>query len=140
MARGLLLSNPFNLEKNPHISWSGQVSPGSDAIFCQFNSDLMGIRAGYKNLVDQYKYDNLNTVSLIINKYAPSSENDTTAYINAICGALNVKPNDVLDLSKYEIIKPFGQAIIQHEQGEMPFSDRLIDQALAMLGIVSSSA
>lgn len=133
MARGLLLHNPFNLEKSAS-KWQGLVTPGSDTTFCEFNSDLMGLRAGFKNLLTQQS-EGFNTIKSIFNKYAPSAENDTFAYIRDICADLGVASDTPLDLDDYKTLKTLGIGVIKHEQGSCPFSDSLINQALNLAGV-----
>jgi hypothetical protein len=57
----------------------------------------------------------LITVSDIITRYAPPSENNTGAYISAVAKALGVGPNDRLDMSNPTIMQKFTDAIIKQE-------------------------
>jgi hypothetical protein len=134
MNRGERLNNPFNLKYNPHLMWQGLVVPSSDPVFCQFIDALHGLRAGFLNLKDQSTVY-LTTIRNLITKYAPPSENNTEAYIRAICAALNMTPDQPLNTGIFACLKPLGIAIITHEQGECIYSDDLINQALALIGV-----
>lgn len=78
--------NPFNIRYNPINEWKGQVSNQSG--FCTFNTIGAGIRAGYC-LLSHYLKRSDNTVSKIINRYAPKTENDTKKYIKYVVDKIN---------------------------------------------------
>lgn len=52
--------------------------------FCQFSSISYGIRALCRTLFSYHVKYGLNSVSEIISRYAPPSENDTAAYIDFV--------------------------------------------------------
>lgn len=131
--RGERNNNPFNLKKS-EIKWQGKLESGTDPIFEQFVSPLMGLRAGFKNLLQQEREGN-NTVYLIISKYAPPGENNTNQYIKSVCQHLNVNPDDKLDLDGYETLYSLGCAIILHENGRIIYQDIVINQAMLLAGV-----
>lgn len=134
---GLRLHNPFNLEKDPNIKWQGLVVDSKEQVFCEFQSDLYGLRAGFINLKTQIQH-NFNTITKLIYKYAPPktatnpNENNTKAYIEAVCKRMGKNPDDILTLFD---IKPLGEAIIKQEQGYLPYQDDLINKAIRLAGI-----
>ena len=135
MSRGLSLNNPFDLEVSEHWTWLGEVRPTSDpeGLFCQFQSLAAGLRAGIKNLRNQQIIHRLRTVETIIEKYAPPSENNTDAYVAAVCAALDVDPEQTIDLSNPITLATFAKAVIIQEQGSNPFTDDEIQQAVASI-------
>jgi len=135
MTRGEKLNNPFNLEANKSILWNGEIIPGSDPVFCEFETPIAGLRAGYRNIFVNYQ-DGINTIEGLITKYAPPSENNTAAYINAVCVQMNCKPKDALNFTKYETLMPLGRAIIRQEQGKLSYSQDQLDQALAAINVL----
>jgi len=86
---------------------------------CQFDTMENGIRAGVKNIITAYKKHGCNTISKLISRYAPLSENDTGNYIDFICKKCNVEPNDIVDLTDKTFLSVLVPAIIQMEQGEV---------------------
>jgi hypothetical protein len=57
-----------------------------------------------------------NTVSKIINRYAPPSDNNPTqAYINNVSKALGVGPNDKLDMTDPKVIAVMKNAMVAQE-------------------------
>jgi hypothetical protein len=72
-------NNPGNIEYGPFAQKMGAV--GSDGRFAIFPSEDMGRKAADALLKGQ-GYANLN-IKDAINKWAPPSENDTNAYVNA---------------------------------------------------------
>ena len=79
---GLTDKNPTNLRFYSSITWEGQV--GQNEGFCVFDTDLHGIRAGCKNAVNKQKLHGLGTIRQLVSAWAPPSENDTAAYIDAV--------------------------------------------------------
>lgn len=133
MSRGIKNNNPGNIRISDQ-RWQGKVTPSTDADFEQFVSPEYGIRALAKILLDDGS-QGINTVRKVINKYAPSSENNTEAYINAVCEHLKVQPDDELNLDDYNTMYGFVAAIIMHENGEVPYSDATINKGINMAGV-----
>ena len=93
---GIRLNNPFNIRFSSANMWKGQT--GQEKGFCKFDSLENGVRAGVK-LLRNYLNSRTNTISKILNKYAPTSENDTNSYIQYVCGRMSKGAEDVLVLS-----------------------------------------
>ena len=116
--RGIRNNNPGNI-RHSAIKWQGMSDTQTDSAFVQFISPEYGIRALSK-LLDTYSISyGLNTVQGIINRYAPSVENNTGSYVAAVAGALGVAPDQAIDVQarKYDLVR----AIIKHENGLMPY-------------------
>ena len=71
----------------------------------------------------------LNSIASIINTYAPSSENDTAAYISAVSSETGLAPNAPLTPAHIAALVP---AIIYHENGQNPYPPDLIARGIAM--------
>lgn len=134
-ARGLRNNNPGNIEAGSN-SWDGQA--GSDGRFAKFVTPEHGIRALGKNLLS-YQRQGYDTVSEIVNRWAPASDgNNTEAYIAALCKKLNVTPNDQLNMSDVNTLRQLCAGIIQHENGKQPYSeDQLNTGVSAALGLTT---
>lgn len=79
--RGIRNNNPANIKRSS-TRWAYMRSIQSDNKFVQFTEMKYGIRAFFI-LMRTYRYKyGLKTPSQIIDRFAPSSENDTNAYKN----------------------------------------------------------
>ncbi|MGT8780025.1 hypothetical protein ACR707_17615 [Klebsiella pneumoniae] len=132
-ARGLRNNNPGNIEAGSN-SWDGQA--GSDGRFAKFVTPEHGIRALGKNLL-AYQRQGYDTVSEIVNRWAPSSDgNNTQAYIAALCKQLSVNPDDQLNMSDINTLRQLCAGIIKHENGKQPYSDEQLNTGVsAALGL-----
>lgn len=136
MSRGMDLNNPFDLEVSQSFKWHGEIRPSSDKVFCQFDTLLDGVRAGLKDLRNQQTVHGLNNWTDIITKYAPPSENDTSAYIMAMCKGTGTYPKDYINLSDPTFLALAGKCVMIQEQGYNPCTDELLTQAVnEVLGI-----
>ena len=85
--RGFRNNNPLNIRKSPN-HWQGKVQ-GPDPDFETFSSMLYGIRAAFvcvRSYIKRFRSLCITpTVSQIIARWAPSSVNNTRAYITAVC-------------------------------------------------------
>lgn len=133
LPRGIKNNNCGNL-KISSIKWQGKVTPSLDPIFETFTAPEYGIRALAKCILTDNK-EGLNTVHKIINKYAPSVENNTSAYENSVAQHLNVNLDDVIDVDDYETMYALVSAIILHENGSIPYSDAIINKGINLAGV-----
>ncbi|MEQ1965429.1 structural protein [Xenorhabdus khoisanae] len=133
MSRGIRNNNPGNIDHNPANKWQGQLPHDTkiEKRFCRFETAEHGIRALMKLLTNYHKGGH-NSVSKMINRYAPNSENNTSAYIKGVAKALNVDPNQALDINKPTLIA-LAKSIIRHENGRQPYSDDTFTRAFEML-------
>jgi hypothetical protein len=126
--RGLRNKNPGNLRANGFTGSLG-VDPRGYAVFDTLHH---GIRAAARQL-DLYGKRGLNTVRMIVSTWAPASENDTEAYIAAVCRAVG-RPADgrlLLDESTHLALL---RAIFRHELGAAPAATISDAQILAGIG------
>ena len=79
-------NNPFNIRYNALNRWLGLS--GQRKGFCEFEEMDYGLRAGFI-LLRNYIYNlKLTSVNKIISRFAPTNENDTSAYIRFVSGVL----------------------------------------------------
>ena len=129
--RGIRNNNPGNIDHNDAINWMGEL-PVDKAIeprFCRFETPIYGLRALGKNLLS-YKKRGINTVSGIIMRWAPSTENNTGAYIDSVADACGVEPTEIIDIA--EFLPILICSIVKHENGTMPYSAAQIGEAVKM--------
>lgn len=82
LPRGIRNNNPLNIRVGN--KWVGEVKKPTDPSFEQFSCMPYGLRAAFVILhryIDVYK---LNTISKIVSRWAPKSENNTLAYIRRV--------------------------------------------------------
>lgn len=135
-SRGVRNNNPGNLEFSDRNPWEGQT--GSDGRFAKFETPEHGIRALGRNLLS-YQRQGIDTVSEIINRWAPPDDNnDTESYIRSVCASLGVTSDQPIDASNPDTLKSLCAAIIRHENGEQPYSDQQMSTGVsAALGLSS---
>jgi len=134
-ARGLRNNNPGNIRHGE--KWQGLADEQTDPAFCTFKSPQFGIRAMCRILLT-YKQRGLTTVDMIINRWAPDSENDTVAYIDSVCAQMGVERGQEIDVDDTAVMRPLLKAIIKHENGSQPYSDAAIDDAMRLAGIANA--
>lgn len=114
-ALGIQNNNPGNLK---FAGQSGAIPvPGG---FAAFPTAQAGLVALGKQL-ELYAGRGNTTVSGIIGKYAPPSENDTAGYIADVARKMGVSANARLDLKNPSILTSMMRAIIGHENGRNPY-------------------
>lgn len=131
MTRGLRNNNPGNIEYDG-TAWEGLANPPSDGTFAVFTNPVYGIRAMARTLENYVGVDGVaSTVTDIISRWAPPSENDTVSYIAAVDEALGLAPgNDGIDLASS--LPALVAAIIQHENSIQPYSASIIAQGVSL--------
>ncbi|QHP58537.1 lytic transglycosylase domain-containing protein [Pectobacterium carotovorum] len=125
LKRGERNNNPGNL------NFAGQAGatlerPGGR--FARFDTAFDGLRAMGRQL-SLYAQRGINTVEGIISTWAPSSENDTGAYVKAMAKRLGVHPQAALNLQNPQVLGGLMNGIIHHENGRNIYSSDLINRA-----------
>ena len=80
--RGIRNNNPLNIRIGN--KWLGEVPCTTDNQFEQFTRMEYGVRAGFKLIKRYIERYHLNTITLIVSRWAPPSENKTSAYIASV--------------------------------------------------------
>lgn len=133
LPRGIRNHNPLNLREDIHgDQWDGEALFNTDSSFEEFKSPVWGIRAGAKTLRNYQRIHGLYTVSDIINRFAPSVENNTSSYIEHVASKLGVHANQSINLDDKAVLTQLVNVIIKHENGINPYSESLIDKAITM--------
>lgn len=119
--RGIRNNNPLNIRIGNN--WQGETSANGDGEFEQFNTPEMGIRAAARTLKNYRDIHGLKTIEEIVSRWAPSSENNTSAYVASVEQKTGIARDSILGDSDYiDVIK----AMIYHENGEQPYSEQTI--------------
>lgn len=133
--RGIRNNNPGNIVRNS-IQWQGALNTAQvqalglewDPKFVQFDTPDDGLRALARILIT-YASRGENTVDSIISTFAPSTENDTAAYIQAVSTQIGAQPGQQINVLAN--LGAIMAAIVQHENGEQPYTASTIVQAVS---------
>lgn len=110
--RGIRNNNPLNIRIGN--KWLGLKTTNTDGTFDQFISVNWGYRAAFiilRNYIRKYKCD---TVAKIINRFAPSSENNTEAYIKHVCRITGFDRDTKLFPTYYDLSKlVYAMAVVE---------------------------
>jgi hypothetical protein len=90
--------------------------PGASTGFQQFGSPEAGVAAMARQLQLYENRDHLDTLSKIISRYAPASENDTGSYIADVSKRTGFGPQQSLNLNDPQVLSAVVAAMINHEQ------------------------
>lgn len=130
--RGIRNHNPGNIDRTTE-RWQGMAADqSSDKRFVVFSAPVWGLRALAKVLLSYQRKHGLRTPAAIIGRWAPPVENDTGAYARQVAKALGVGVNDQIDLQRPETLQRILPAIVQHENGQQPYSTALIAEAVRL--------
>lgn len=119
LPRGVRNFNPGNLRASKS-KWMGEDGQDDEG-YIQFNTPENGLRAMAVNLANQKRLHKIDNVQDLISKYAPASENDTSAYTNQVAAALGVSPTAKIDLTNPETLAKIMPVMIKIENGSMPY-------------------
>ena len=98
LPRGIRNNNPLNIRRSKD-QWKGMAEAQTDRAFVQFKSLEFGWRAAFYLLTRTYyhKY-RLYTIRGIVNKWAPSCENDTSAYVENVSRLTGIDPDEPIGI------------------------------------------
>ncbi|MFJ5297510.1 structural protein P5 [Pseudomonas sp. NPDC088368] len=140
VTRGVRNNNPGNIDYNPRNQWQGQLGPDPaiEKRFARFDSVENGIRALAKLILAYRGKDGMpgvggagiDTVREVINRWAPSGENDTESYIKAVAASVGAQPNQPIDIRNFRTLIALTTGIIQHENGSVPYAPQVIAEGV----------
>lgn len=114
--RGIRNNNPLNIRIGN--KWLGEVPCPTDNQFEQFTRMEYGVRAGFlliKRYIERY---HLNTITLIVSRWAPPSENKTSAYIASVEKLSSIPSYKELRYCDYDEMISLVDAMIVVECGQ----------------------
>lgn len=116
MSRGLRNHNPGNIRRAV-CRYRGEVIPSTDPAFKQFEAAEWGYRAIFVTLRTYHRKHGLRTLSELISRWAPPSENDTARYIRRVTTLTGIRPGEELDPMDRSTMIPLAAAISEVENG-----------------------
>jgi hypothetical protein len=123
--RGIRNMNPSNLEYGPFARKYGATA--SDGRFAIFTRMQDGIRCAAENLIAYNELHGINTVRGTIERWAPSNENQTEAYIALVCDVCEVNADDHLDFHSSDTLYWLLTAIFEEENGHTAATQYITD-------------
>ncbi len=112
-SRSYINNNPGNLTDTPWTRKQHGHIGADDRGFAWFDSWLNGLQA-MQRLLWLRSYRTL-TVRAAIERYAPSVENDTAAYVASVCQRAGCKPLDVIENMTPVQFLALVEAMVVHE-------------------------
>ena len=128
---GIRNNNPLNIVYNKNNNWIGQLK-GVKGKFTAFETMTWGFRAAAIILKKYIKVHKRDTIKKIISAWAPSNENDTTAYVNFICRVTGYDQDEKVNFNDMIKMLRIMSAMCQMENGRQfdPQNDKALWQAL----------
>jgi hypothetical protein len=117
MTRGYRNNNPGNIRLTTK-KWIGEID-GTDKDFKTFKSMPYGYRAIFA-LLREYISKGYDTIEKIINRYAPPSENITSAYVKTVEKRTGIDKNRLISFNEIDIIFKLVNSISYVENGIEP--------------------
>lgn len=116
MTRGYKNNNPLNM-RHDNDKWQGEVVPSQDAAFKQFKSMAWGYRAAFKLLHNYQKNNGCRILSDFINRWAPPSENNTSAYVSTVAKRAGISDVSQIDTMDGDTMRAVVSAMSYVENG-----------------------
>ena len=116
LPRGIRNNNPLNIRIGN--CWWGEEKNPTDTQFEQFEKMEYGIRAAFIILRRYIEKYGRNTVEQIVSSWAPSSENNTTAYVKFVYEKSQIPVGHVIKYDDKEVMVRLVDAMIQYECGQ----------------------
>lgn len=139
--RGIRNNNPGNIRFIVGATSGYLGCTGSDGAFCQFDVPEHGIRALAALLLTYQRRYGIKTIAAVVRRWAPPTENDTAAYVEAVSRATGYDAETPLDFADPGVLTGLAKAIIQHENGQMPYTPEQLAAGIgAALGIRAQDA
>ena len=113
--RGIRNNNPLNIKLGN--TWLGESKNPTDPIFEQFISMEYGLRAACILLRRYIRHYHRDTITDIINSWAPDGEQAVNMYINTVCTRAGITPDEKLLYEDEDKICKIIQAMAYVENG-----------------------
>lgn len=114
--RGIRNNNPGNVRLTGD-QWQGMSATQTDGAFVQFDEMRYGVRAACKVFRNYQSKYGLRTITQLISRWAPPSENDTAAYAEDVASRVGVDAGAIISLTNEDTAYDFLCAVFRHECG-----------------------
>lgn len=116
LPRGIRNNNPLNIRIGN--VWLGEVKDPTDPNFEQFISMTYGVRAAFVLMRRYIRHYRRTTIPEVIAAWAPSSENNTTAYIDRVTAISGIPVDETLEFENQDQMERLIDAMVQVECGQ----------------------
>ena len=130
LPRGIRNNNPLNIRVGN--KWKGEVENPTDQDFEQFTCMHYGLRAGFILLRRYIERYHLNTITEIISRWAPSTENNTRAYINRVSERVGISALEKISFNDRKTMVALVDAMVLQECGTT-IANNLIEDAYTIV-------
>ena len=120
--RAVRNNNPGNIRIGAH--WQGLMEPSAmspeqhaENAFCVFSTPVWGFRAMATIFHTYHDHDGIKTLRQAISRWAPPNENNTEAYINAVCDQTGMGPDQPFPFGNTQFMQTLLKAVSIHECG-----------------------
>lgn len=145
LPRGIRNHNPGNVDRTKD-RWLGMASDQSgDPRFIVFDTPEAGLRCLMRLLITYQERHGLDTLRGVIDRWAPTKENNTGAYVQHACRLTGFDPDERLDFLDKHINLEVAAAIVRHENGPPEqygrkewYDDAAYERAAVMAGFAPS--
>lgn len=114
--RGVRNHNPLNIRRT-YDKWLGLADVQQDSEFFQFKDDFYGFRAAFRIIHNGFRQGR-NTVDKIVYRWAPPSENNSSAYVNYVASNLGMPSSKELDYSDIITMLALVQSMAYYESSK----------------------
>jgi hypothetical protein len=132
--RGIRNNNPGNIDRT-NINWQGMAARQDDPRFIVFAAPQWGLRAIAKIIQAYVVKDSCDTFRKVVTRWAPPEENETDDYVADVAARCGVHPDDSVDVRSLACMSALVKAIVWHENGQQPYTDKQIADGLALAGV-----
>ncbi len=115
--RGIRNNNPGNIVSGDFATKQGAT--GTDGTFATFDTPEQGIKA-MKSLLENYQKKGLDTVSDMLNRWAPGADDNVDSYIRSVAKEMGIDPDEPF-LFEGALAEKMINAMIRHENGVNPY-------------------
>ncbi len=126
LSRGLRNNNPGNIRISG-TTYNGEVHPSKDSAFKQFKTMAHGYRAMFVLLHTYQRKYGLDTIVAMISRYAPSNENHTEAYIEAVSDWSGVPATGRITSTNGDVMVPIVAAMSRVENGTIANMNEVVE-------------
>ncbi len=118
LPRGVRINNPLNIRESEGDTtlWTGESAFDSDKSFEEFTHPVYGFRAGAR-ILRSYQRKGYTTLSQMINRFAPSKENNTALYIQQVSDWTGIGPDEQVNVYDNEELAKLLHAMSRKEVG-----------------------
>ena len=121
------LNNPMNIRIS-NVPWAHKDNPPRTAQFETFPTAYDGLHAGMENVLHCQTMHGCKTISAIISRLSPPTENNTTQYTAHVCDGCGVQADEDYDLTVVQNLVDISKGIVLEENGKNPYTDELLTE------------